>query len=58
VYAGVQLILLGIVLPFGFYAISMMTFSSAGTTANVLVYAGSGLCVTLGITAIWRSGKD
>jgi hypothetical protein len=59
VYAGVQLILLGVALPFGYHILSVMTFfSSVSRTENVFVFAGSGLCIALGITAIWRSGRD
>lgn len=59
VYAGVQLILLGVSLPFGYHILSMMTFfNSVSRTENIVVFAVSGLCVALGITAIVRSGKD
>jgi len=59
VFAGVQLILLGIVLPFGYHVLSMMTFfSEVSTIENVLVFAGAGVCIALGVIAIWRSGKD
>jgi hypothetical protein len=33
-------------------------FSSVSRIENVLVFAGSGLCIALGVTAIWRSGQD
>jgi hypothetical protein len=59
VFGGVQLILLGIALPFGYHILSMMTFfSSVSTIENVLVFTGAGVCIALGVTAIWRSGKD
>jgi hypothetical protein len=59
VVAGVKLILLGIALPFGYHFLSVLTFfSSVSRIENVLVFAGSGLCIALGVTAIWRSGKD
>lgn len=59
VVAGVQFILLGIALPFGYHLLSMMTFfSSVSTIENVVVFAAAGACIALGITAIWRSGKD
>ena len=59
VYAGVQLILLGVSLPFGYHILSMMMFfSSVSRTENIVLVAFSGLCVALGITAIIRSGKD
>lgn len=59
VFAGVKLILLGIALPFGYHVLSMMTFfSSVSRIENVLVGAGSGLCIALGISAMTRSGED
>jgi hypothetical protein len=58
VYAGVQLILLGIALPFGYHVLSMMLlFSSVSRTENVLLVVASATCVLLGIIAIARSGK-
>jgi hypothetical protein len=36
----------------------MSFFSSVSTIENVLVFAGSGLVIAIGVTAIWRSGKD
>lgn len=56
-YAGVQLILLGIALPGGYAALTIMTFSSFTTTATVLVGAGSLLCIALGIVAISQSRR-
>lgn len=56
-YAGVQLILLGIALPFGYAALTIMTFSSFTTTQTVLVGAGSLLCIGLGIIAISHSRR-
>lgn len=59
VWAGVQLIALGITLPFGYYIFSMMMFfSSVGTAEKVLVFGAAAACIALGITAIWRSGKE
>jgi hypothetical protein len=56
--AGVKLILLGIALPFGYHFLSVVTFfSSVSRIENVLVFAASGLCIALGVTAIGRSGK-
>jgi hypothetical protein len=56
-YAGAQLILLGIALPLGYAALTIMTFSSFTTTATVLVGAGSLLCIGLGVTAIFQSRR-
>jgi hypothetical protein len=59
VFAGVQLILLGIALPFGYHILSVMTFfSSVSNIENVLVIAGSGVCIALGVNTIRRSGED
>jgi hypothetical protein len=59
VVAGIKFILLGIALPFGYHFLSVLTFfSSMSRIENVLVFAGSGLCITLGVTAICRSGQD
>jgi len=59
VWAGVQLIALGIALPFGYYILSMMfLFSTVSRTENLFVFVASGICIILGITAIVRSGKD
>jgi hypothetical protein len=59
VWAGVQFIALGIALPFGYYILSMMLlFSTVSRTENIFVFAASGICIILGITAIVRSGKD
>jgi hypothetical protein len=56
---GVQLILLGIALPFADRILSMMLlFSDVGLVENVIVFTASGLCIVLGIVAILRSGKD
>lgn len=59
VYAGVQFILLGLGLPFGYYILSMMMFFNEVTRAeNILLFAVSGACIMLGIVAIVRSAKD
>jgi hypothetical protein len=56
-HAGVELILLGLALPLGYAALTLMTFSSYTTSGTVLVGAGSVLCVGLGIFAIWHSRR-
>lgn len=55
VYAGAQLILLGIILPLGYVVLTVMTFSTVRTGAFAIVLAGSTLCVVLGIVAIVQS---
>lgn len=57
VYAGVELILLGIVLPMGYAALTVMFFNSFTPMATTLVFAGSLLCIGLGVTGIWRSRR-
>jgi hypothetical protein len=56
-YAGAELILLGLALPLGYAALTMMTFTGFTTTATVLVGAGSILCIGLGVIAIWHSRR-
>jgi len=51
-YAGVELILLGIIVPMGYVALTVMMFSSFETVPTVLVALGSALCIGLGVTAI------
>lgn len=54
VAAGVQLILLGIALPLGYHILSMMMFfSGVSRTESIFVFAASGVCIALGIAAIW-----
>lgn len=57
VYAGAQLILLGTILPLGYVALTLMTFSSVSSGAMTLVLAGSALCVVLGVAAIVLRGR-
>ncbi len=56
-YAGAELILIGIALPFGYAVLTLMTFSTFTTTATVVVGAGSLLCIGLGIVAIAHSRR-
>lgn len=57
VYAGVELILIGIVLPMGYGALTVMMFNDITAKAMALVLAGSVLCIGFGITAIVRSNR-
>lgn len=57
VYAGAQLILLGVIVPIGYLALTVMTFSAVSTGAMTLVLGGSVLCIVLGITAVVRGGR-
>jgi hypothetical protein len=55
VYAGAQLILMGVALPLGYGALTMMTFGSFGRTEVAWVLGASALCIALGVTALWRN---
>ena len=57
VYAGVQLILLGLGLPLAYAALDTMLFSTMTRTEVMLVGAASLLCIGLGVTAIWSSRR-
>jgi hypothetical protein len=54
---GVQLILLGLALPLGYGALTVMTFGSFDRTEIAFVLGGSVLCIGLGFTAIWKSRR-
>lgn len=58
IYAGAELILMGLVLPLGYVALIVMLFSRFTPAGIAIVTAASLLCVGLGITAIWRAGRD
>lgn len=59
IFGGIQLILLGLLLPFGFYIFKMMMFfGSVSRTENVVLFTASGVCIILGIVAIVRSARD
>jgi len=55
VYAGAQLILLGIVIPLGYLALKVILFSSMDRTGMTVALGASLLCIVLGITAIVRN---
>lgn len=54
---GVELILLGTILPMGYAAMTVMMFNDFTLIATTLVLAGSALCIGLGVTAIWRNRR-
>lgn len=56
-YAGVELMLLGIALPMVYASLTMMFFNELTTTAVTLVLAGSALCIGLVVTATWQSRR-
>ncbi|MGQ0641563.1 MAG: hypothetical protein ACT4P6_12485 [Gemmatimonadaceae bacterium] len=57
VHAGVELILLGVILPLGYVALTVMFFNSFTPMGIALTLAGSGLCIALGVTAIARRNR-
>ncbi len=58
IHTGAELILMGIVLPMGYVALTLMSFNEITAKAMALVLAGSVLCISLGVTAIVRSRRD
>ena len=57
IHAGIELILLGVILPLIYFASSLMMFNEPTTKGTVLVGAGSVLLIGLGVTAIWRNRR-
>lgn len=55
IQAGIELILLALVLPFGYFVVTLMTWSDVSTTGVTLVLLGSVVLTGLGVTAIWRN---
>ena len=58
VHAGIEMILMGVLLAPGYLVLSMMTFSDPSRTAMAVVIGFSVLLIGLGITAIVRSRRD
>jgi hypothetical protein len=54
ILAGLQLILLGIVLPMGYVVLTLMMFNDITRKAMSIVLTGSVVCIGLGVTAIVR----
>jgi hypothetical protein len=57
IHAGIELILLGIVLPLIYIGGSVMFFNSITPLETALVLVGSLVLITLGATAIWRDRR-
>src|SRR6266545_6529930 len=55
VQAGVEMILMGVVLPMGYFALTVMFFNSPTPTATALVLGCSVVLIGLGVTALVRS---
>jgi hypothetical protein len=58
VHAGIELILVGVLLAPGYLFLSMMTFSDPSRTAMAVVIGFSVLLIGLGVTAIVRSRRS
>lgn len=57
VYAGVEMILMGLALPLGYLFLTVMFFNAFTPLKTTLVLAASVLLIGLGCTAIWRSRR-
>ncbi len=57
-HAGIELILLGVIVPMGYVVLTVMMFNDFDTVPTLLVLGASLLCIGLGITAIVRSRRD
>jgi hypothetical protein len=57
VHAGVELILLGVVLPMGYVVLTVMMFNDITRKAMAIVLTGSAVCIGLGVTAIVRANR-
>ena len=57
IYAGVEMILLGMVIPLGYAALTVMFFNKFTPTGIFLALASSLLLIGLGITAIVRARR-
>ena len=55
--AGVELILIGVVVPFAYFAITMMTFNEPTILGAALAIGSSIVLVTLGTVAIWTNRR-
>jgi hypothetical protein len=57
IHAGIELILMGIVLPILYVIGTVMFFNEFTTTAILLVTAGSILLISLGVAGIWQNRR-
>ncbi len=56
-HAGLELILLGVVVPPVYFAATVMFFNQPTRTGTALALGSAVLLVGLGVTAIWRSRR-
>ena len=57
IHAGIELILLGLIVPMGYAVMTVMFFSSFTTTGYLLVGACSVLLIGLGFLGIWQNRR-
>ena len=57
VYAGVELILLGLVIPLGYGALTVMMFNDFKPLPTTLVLVSSAICIGLGSVAIVKNAR-
>lgn len=57
IHAGIELILLGMVVPIGYFATTIMMFNDPTPTGIAIALGSALLLIGLGITAIWRNRK-
>ena len=57
IYGGLHFILLGLVIPMGYIALTVMTFNDFERTPTVLVLLTSAVSIGIGIIAIARNAR-
>lgn len=57
VYAGIEFILLGMIIPAVYFVMTVIFFTTPSRMGLALVALSSVLCFAIGIVAIWRSRK-
>lgn len=57
IYAGVEFILLGLVIPLGYGALTVMMFNDFKPLPTTLVLVSSAMCIGLGIAAIVKNAR-
>jgi NADH:ubiquinone oxidoreductase subunit K len=56
-HAGIELILLGIVVPMVYFASTVIMFNHPTALGSTIALASAAILVALGITAIWRNRR-
>jgi hypothetical protein len=54
-YAGIELILLGIVVPMIYFASTVMMFNEPTALGAAIALGSAAILIAIGITAIWRN---